>query len=378
VIDSGILIRHGDGDAWHDPASGGFPTEAALEMLLAQSSSLLPWGLGQGLALASQVQVPPAGTADLVGVGLSGEIVLVECKLRSNAELRRSVVVQIFAYASALWRMSYDAFSIAWSNARRKEPLLQAMQNLAGSADVEWSEEDFRDAVSANLAAGRFRLLVAVDEITDELRSIVEYVNQHTIPDLQLLALQLQYRKDGNVEILLPTVYGGEAVQSKQVEAAVPVTEEELFAALGERCSPAGLDAARKLYDWWAERGLGFAWGNSQEYPSVTGVYFHDGESVSAWSCWAGPKSASISLNFEYLRKLPREQLERFLDDVWRIPESRPKLRNVREAEFSKRPGISIDEVFAKPGAMDAFIEALARLVDGDRPAASVEGSNAP
>jgi len=67
----------------------GFPTESALETLLEQSPFLLPWDLTEGLVLASQAYLPPAGPANLIGVGVSGEIVLVGYRLRNDAERRR-------------------------------------------------------------------------------------------------------------------------------------------------------------------------------------------------------------------------------------------------------------------------------------------------
>ncbi|MBV9280933.1 MAG: hypothetical protein JOZ41_12700 [Chloroflexi bacterium] len=360
---SGVLIRHGNGDDWHEPAIGGFPTEAALETLLSQSPFLLPWDLTEGMVLASQVSLPPAGTADLVGVGVSGEIVLVECKLRSNAEIRRHIVGQIFAYASVLWRSPFEVFADRWGAARKK-PLLGCVEALAMLSGAEWNADDFRAAVSANLAAGRFRLLVAVDEMTEELQGIVEYVNHHTVPDVQLLALQLQYRRDGDVEILLPTIFGGETVQAKARSEAVHTTEEDLFSALREGCSPAGVDAVRRLYEWSAAHGMRPYWGTGQ-HPSLTAWFDVDGVSISPWSIWAAPRNAYVSVNFEWIahRGYPQDRLEAFLTALERIPGVAPRVAGVRQADYRKRPGILIDDVLAKPGAMDALGRALAALL---------------
>ena len=58
---------------------------------------------------------------------------------------------------------------------------------------------------------GPFRLVIAVDEITDELKRTVLYINRHTVAEIRLLALELRYAEHEGVEILLPEVYGEES-----------------------------------------------------------------------------------------------------------------------------------------------------------------------
>jgi hypothetical protein len=356
-----MLIRHGDTDRWHEPVSSGWVTEASLELLLSESPFLLPWDLSEGLVLASQVGLP-TGTADLVGVGVSGEIVVVECKLRSNAEIRRHVVGQVFAYASALWRMPYDTFESAWSKAA-KTPLIDSVRAIVTEAGAEWSEEDFRQTVSANLKSGSFRLLVAVDEITEELRGIVEFVNRHTGGDLQLLALQLEYRRDGDVQILLPTIFGQE-ILTADAKARKICTEEEWKAALQKECSAAGREAVLQLYKWSQANGMTSSWGTGAD-PSVTAWFNVDGVSIAAWSCWASPRTSCMSVNFAWIahRGLPPDRVDAFLSALQVIHGFGSKLADVREKDFRKRSGIPIDPVFAAPGAMDAFGTALADLL---------------
>jgi hypothetical protein len=63
------------------------------------------------IAIVDEFAIPGVGSADLVGVNSSGDITIVECKLHSNPEIRREVVGQLMAYASGLWRMTYDNFA---------------------------------------------------------------------------------------------------------------------------------------------------------------------------------------------------------------------------------------------------------------------------
>jgi len=361
-----MLMRHGSGDQWHKPAHG-FASENQLEVLLKEYPDLLPWDLSPGLVVASQVYIAPDRIADLVVVGLSGEIVLVECKLSANSEIRRHIVGQIFAYASGLWHMPYDNFAAKWSSANGK-PLLEAAKAVADLAGSEWNEQDFRDAVSANLEAGSFRLLVAVDQLTEELRGIVEYMNNHTVPELQLLAMQLEYGDDGAVQILLPTIYGQEAVRAKIATAVKGDREVELFEALQKSCSAEGVSAVRRLYDWALRNEMEPFW-SPLAYPSFTAKCVVDGVAIEPFSIWPPPSSgrANVSVNFEYLAKpgFPQNRLllEGFAAALENIPGFREKTVAARQAGFRRRPGILIDEVLANPGVIDAFGAALAQLV---------------
>ncbi len=94
------------------PEVSAYPNEEALEQLLAASPDLLPGASAGPMVVARQVQTG-AGPADLVGIGLDGSVLLVECKLRANPEIRRAVVGQLFAYASALWQMPIEDFEQA-------------------------------------------------------------------------------------------------------------------------------------------------------------------------------------------------------------------------------------------------------------------------
>ena len=65
------------------------------------------------------------------------------------------------------------------------------------------------------LEAGEFRLVLAVEAIPEELRETVRFLNVHSTPGLEVLALELAWRRDGDVEILVPHTWG------EQVEALV-------------------------------------------------------------------------------------------------------------------------------------------------------------
>ncbi|MGH3641706.1 MAG: hypothetical protein ACREJT_04550 [Myxococcota bacterium] len=105
-----IAIRRAGG-SWELRPTQPYEREAQLQELLATQPNLIP--LHQ---LGDQVLVPrvavrelplrPAGVLDVLAADEAGGLTLVECKLDANVESKRTVIGQVFEYASALWPRS--------------------------------------------------------------------------------------------------------------------------------------------------------------------------------------------------------------------------------------------------------------------------------
>lgn len=181
---------------WKRAALTNYENEAELSDLLAASPDLVPGCAGNVTMV--ELRVPGAGHADVVSVDESGSITIVEAKLASNPQVRREVVGQIFAYASGLKGLSFEQFA-QYAGQRLGAPLLSAIQEATGQP-IE--PEELRDRISRTLEAGSFRLVVAVDEITVELKRIVEYLNDHLSDEVTMMALELGVLKVEGTEVL--------------------------------------------------------------------------------------------------------------------------------------------------------------------------------
>lgn len=363
-----MLVRRIDGGSWQSLQSHPYDSEDALETIVSQMPGLMPDGTTRGTAVARQVALPPAGTADIVGISTDGEIVLVECKLRSNPEIRRTVVGQVLAYASALSNMSFPTFAEAFERASGAS-LGGALQTAArehGSPLLDTDLASARATMEQNLASGRFTLVIAVDVITDELKAIVQFVNSHTIPDLQILAMELHHYTHGDTEILLPITYGQESVDLKESRSHQPTTEARLFSELARLCpSRQAVDAVRQIYDWSRDHDADFYWSPGKN-AGVTANFLVGTERVYPWSCYASAKPY-MSINFGYIvNKLPEEKLERFKDDLERIAGVPQILAGIRQSGFNKYPSLQLAPIFGQDGASDIMIGALGRLIGAE------------
>lgn len=99
-------------------------------------------------------------------------------------------------------------------------------------AAATFDEEEFRAAVDDNLRSGSMRLIIATDEITDELKRIVSYLNSHTTTNVEFLALEMRRAVDEGVEVLLPAIYGEESAREKKRSG------RRVRASTARRCSP--------------------------------------------------------------------------------------------------------------------------------------------
>jgi hypothetical protein len=119
-----------------------------------------------------------------------------------------------------------------------------------------WDRDSFVAAVASNLEAGRFTLVVAVDEITAELQRIIEYLSNHTVGDVAVVALELGYVADGDCQILVPQIYGAELAERNGAAAKLRRQwDEATFIAALPIDSPS-VGVVRALIAWAAEQHI--------------------------------------------------------------------------------------------------------------------------
>lgn len=132
----------------------------------------------------------------------------------------------------------------------RSTALVSRAQALSEDGfEGEWDEEDFRQGTARCLDVGEFRLVLAVEAIPEELREIVRFLNEHSSSGLEVLALELSYRKDGDLEILDPHTWGEESAGSRPGDVRPVLDREALLAKLRDH-NEASADAARAILDW--------------------------------------------------------------------------------------------------------------------------------
>ena len=297
-----MLMKRTGERHWRMPAVSAYTAERELQAMLLESPELLPAEEDRRpIVLADEFPVN-FGSVDLVGVSAAGWITVVECKLRANSEIKRSIVGQLFAYGAALWEMSYEDFDQRWRQ-RMDVALIEHVATQAAEHGSAWDRDGFVSAVASNLEAGRFTLVVAVDEITAELRRIIEYLSLHTVGDVAVVALELGYVADGDCQIIVPQTYGVELAERKSSSTRPRNwTLDEFRAATSAQ---GGTDATAVLEAglvWVQTHGGSWVLGRGKYGPLYLVVSSRDGQPVKVLAIDTG---GGVSVYYVFLKDYP-------------------------------------------------------------------------
>ena len=312
-----VLIKHKNERKWHVPDVQRVP-ESRLQTILSEDPDLIPFDDERRPVVMVHEFAVSFGSVDLVGVGATGSITIGECKKAENPEIRRTVVGQLFAYAAAIWGMSYEEFDDVWQAktrpplmddatwAKRKQPpLADAVRVAAEERGLPFDAEAFRAAVSENLRAGRFTLVIAVDEITSELQRVIEFLSGHMGAGVAVIALELGYVSHGDVEVLIPQQFGLEMAERRSaLERPSRQWDAESFdAQLGTVMGEWATSMVADLLDWARKTGLDIWYGAGAKHGTVyAGLTDKDGKRRALVSYWT---SGMIEIEFSQWKYLP-------------------------------------------------------------------------
>ena len=195
-----------------------FSTEDALQRLLAEHPELLdgeqmrPGDPRRWILVGREQGIPDTSGAaarwslDHLVIDQDATPTLVEVKRGANTEVRRTVVGQMLdyaAHASQFW--TADGLRRTFETEPDAEERLAALLG-----DGERDADEFWDEVARNLDAKRLRLLFVADSIPDELRQVVEFLNEQ-MPNVEVLAVEIkQFRGKGGstTQTFVPRVIG--------------------------------------------------------------------------------------------------------------------------------------------------------------------------
>ncbi|MFC1455716.1 hypothetical protein ACETIH_03075 [Microvirga arabica] len=236
-----------------------YDSEDLLQRLIADHPSLLgsTTGADGGLLLVRREHAVPdsqdgVGRWSLDHLFLDRNAVptLVEVKRASDTRARREVVAQMLDYAAngvAYWPIEdiIKAFR-ASCEAAGFDPETK-LTDFLGSDEPE----AFWRAAEANLRSGRIRMVFLADEISKELRRIVEFLNEQMRPAEVLAVEVVQYVNPNGMRTLVPKLLGAtERAQSTKTLNIVqdPILEDVV--SVYDEAAPPGLATNGKAVNW--------------------------------------------------------------------------------------------------------------------------------
>lgn len=353
-----ILMRNQKSESWKLVESAAYGAEAELQSLLASSPSLIPIdeireGVSPLVVAVREFGLTGSGNTDLLAFSAEGDIAIVECKLAANAEIKRKVIEQILEYGAYLWNMTYEEVDQRVNRLRGKSLADLVAESIE---DSEWDEENFRSNVQDALTRGAFILIIAVDEMNDELSRTIKFLNGCGNPSFSFNALEMRRFQQADTEILVPDLHGLSSRGPKPTGGRKKWTEGQFFEVIQEKLSPEVVKVIKGIYEWSQAAADRVWFGTGTETGSCTFHYLKDGKTVSVFSIYT---SGYLCLNYGWLSsQVDQDIIEEFHNSIHNIR----SFRNI-PADFSKWHNITIDEAFLKQAnTVDQFKAAVVAL----------------
>ena len=160
-------------------------------------------------SIMREINLPNAGKLDILQMDELGQIIAVEVKLNRNIQSRREVIAQIFDYISDLSNLTFYELDNIVNN------------KLSEKIDIIDEENKLPKAIDSFLKTGRIKLIIAVDEINEDLKRIMTFISTRT--DLDVKLVEITKYNDG--KILIPNII----VDNKNSEIAISRSGDEFI-----------------------------------------------------------------------------------------------------------------------------------------------------
>lgn len=223
--------------------------------------------------ICRELRMRSEGLLDNLFITENGDLALVECKLWRNPEARREVVAQILGYAKDMATWSFEELEEAINGTKPLDGQSSSRRRLwdlvGGNPNL--NEASFHDAVSRNLARGRFLLLVVGDGIQERMAAMSDFLQQHagfhfTLAFVELALFEapggflVQPRvlartenieraivrvEDGRISVTAPNVPAGGPAATRRTTS---ITEERFYEELQKTC-PSAPEQLRSFFD---------------------------------------------------------------------------------------------------------------------------------
>ena len=195
-----IAIKSGRDREWKKVSGGDQQAYSSTSDLIHRIPDIIPIEeLGTGgsrLKLCIRSNIGSEAQESIIGIDDSGRITIVECDLTN-------VMGRAMRSALRLWEMPYEEFDGLVSDGEGRS-LIELMRERV-PADG-WSEEEFKNAITSTLQQGDFRLVIAVKELTDEVKRKIKFLSAR---NFEAYAVEMQHFTDGESEVVIPRIVVG-------------------------------------------------------------------------------------------------------------------------------------------------------------------------
>lgn len=282
-----------------------------------------------------------SGPIDAVGVDADGDIYLIETKLYKNQD-KRHVVAQVLDYGASLWRHFNDStrFVALLEESAKKKFQIGLYEKLIDFFGIEEKEATVLiENVRNNLDSGKFKFVVLMDQLHDQLKDLILFLNQNSKFDVY--AVELEYYKHQEFEIMIPKLFGAEVKKSLSVSRPASGRghwdEESFFADAESKLTPEHLQALHDLYKCTKEIADTVDWGSGVSNGSFIAKF----SAISPKSVYSVYSDGRIYFGFNWLNGSDAAIAAR--DALYRELAKIPDL-NLPKDYMNANPGVKVEQ----------------------------------
>lgn len=197
-----IAVRRGKNGSWALVQDRVPDTNDSGEIVpVGQMAELIP-----GLSVSiEEFELPGSRVIDLVGVDADGTITLALCRLAQSTEIRQACAARLLELAARLRReIPFREFEQR-ALLLKGRPLDQLVHDsLSGEERANFDPRAFRLQLAQNLEQGRFRLVLAVDDVCEEFGSMVEFLRDSSEGFIQFEPIEIRLFTCGEWQVMVP------------------------------------------------------------------------------------------------------------------------------------------------------------------------------
>ena len=237
-----------------------------------------------------------SGAVDALGVDAEGEIYLVETKLYKNPDKRR-VLAQVLDYGASLWALreqSGELLSRIDKEVQDKHTtgLREYLRRQMGLQEEEL--QSLLENFAMNLGQGKFKFVVLMDRLHEELKNLILFVNQNS--SFKLFAVELEFYKFDDYEITIPKLFGSEV--NPPIGSGRSKWDKGKFFQAAAKLEKQQLQALEDLYNF-SETAATVTWGTG----STRGSFAAKFVALSRKSLYWVYSDGQLVINFGALRE---------------------------------------------------------------------------
>lgn len=238
-----------------------------------------------------------SGPIDALGVDADGEIYVIETKLYKNPD-KRLVVAQVLDYGASLWAdtIVFDEFINLFEKEAVKKFDMSIKERLKDFFKLTVEEVSILlENLKRNLGNGNFKFVVLMDRLEARLKDLIVFINQSS--EFDIFAVELEYYKFKDYEILIPDLFGAEVKKNIKKSVKRKKWDESKFFQELDQLDKKYVKSIRKLYDFSKKEADQISWGTGVSRGSFNPKF----KNVSVRSLYSVFTDGTLQINFGWL-----------------------------------------------------------------------------